>query len=176
MQDEPLTGFHTRMSAACPFLGTRDPPLDIKPDWVDQEARAPQPVRVKLERPRSFSHLASGDASAVIDLCEPSPKKRAVGHDDVVAPGVGEGARGSTDPAPDQDRNTDGHAGVPPCASQVNPVLEHELELLMNELALDEDVIATIGDEVRQDPSLIGNLRNIVDEHSNLLNEEQGSD
>ena len=71
-----MTGFHTRLSAVCPFLGTRDPPLDTKPDWLDAEQDAPPPVRVKLERPRSFSQLAHADAKAVIDLCEPSPKKR----------------------------------------------------------------------------------------------------
>ena len=72
MQDELLTGFHTKMSAVCPILGARDPPLDIKPDWVDNETRAPEPVRVKFECPRSFSRLrlASGDANAIIDLCE----------------------------------------------------------------------------------------------------------
>ena len=65
---------------------------------------------------------------------------------------------------------------MPPCASQINPDLEHELGLLVNELDLAEDVIATIGDEVRQDPSLRNNLRGTVEEHSNLDKREPGSE
>ena len=168
MQEEELTGFHTRLSAVCPFLGTRDPPLDIKPDWVDAEQDAPPPVRVKLERPRSFSQLAPVDAKAVIDLCEPSPKKRALGGDAADILGAGEGARGSTDPAPG--------ISVPPCASQINPDLEYELGLLMDDIDLDEDVVATIGDEVRQDPSLIDNLRHIVEGTTTRADDRDASD